>query len=85
MGRHFRTKTPGSFSVAVPYCRPERTPSTTIWVGGRNGCGLFITLCPYCPDYSGRVRSVTAALRAGLLLTRHPLQVAVREPSVPIW
>jgi hypothetical protein len=25
------------------------------------------------------------ALRAGLLLTRHPLQVAVGKPLVPIW
>jgi len=36
-------------SVAMPYCRPERTPSTPMWLGGRNGCRLFFGKFVYGP------------------------------------
>jgi len=39
----FEAKISGSFSVAVLCCRPERTPSTTLWLGTQDGCGFFNT------------------------------------------
>jgi hypothetical protein len=38
----FGTKISGSFSVAELCCRPERTPSTIVWVVMRVGCGLSV-------------------------------------------